>query len=144
MVVALRVHPRHLHLLFPARARPAHTLIARGPIIRLKKCRFQAAVARIENENDVAAALAEITKDKKIARATHPAIAAWRCRGADGFDDCGESGAGQRLHRLLSRRGDDGVLVAVTRWYGGSHLGPARFRAITGAAKDALRDAAGS
>eukprot|EP00041_Stephanoeca_diplocostata_P009733 m.151772 g.151772 ORF g.151772 m.151772 type:complete len:109 (+) comp17874_c0_seq1:648-974(+) len=53
-----------------------------------------------------------------------------------GFDDCGESGAGQALlqlllhrrNRLTSDRLKHGVLVVVTRWYGGAHLGGARFR----------------
>lgn len=33
------------------------------------------------------------------------------------------------------------VLVVVTRWYGGIHLGPDRFRHINNAARQVLQDA---
>jgi putative IMPACT (imprinted ancient) family translation regulator len=56
-----------------------------------------------------------------------------------GMDDCGESGAGMRLMGLLERSGLMNVLVVVTRWYGGTPLGSARFRHISGVAVEALR-----
>jgi hypothetical protein len=58
-------------------------------------------------------------------------------------DDCGESGSGKRLQKLLEDMAplSDSYLVAVTRWYGGASLGPKRFRVITGAAKDLISDA---
>jgi len=36
---------------------------------------------------------------------------------------------------LLERMGVTNTLVVVTRWYGGVHLGPDRFKHITGVAK---------
>jgi putative IMPACT (imprinted ancient) family translation regulator len=41
-------------------------------------------------------------------------------------------------------RGDDGVLVVVSRWFGGIHLGPKRFAHITNVARDLLVSAAES
>jgi len=38
-------------------------------------------------------------------------------------DDDGEDGAGSRLAHLLEMRKEDGVLVVVSRWFGGIHLG---------------------
>jgi len=131
----------------PLSSRRQHTLLRRGPIVAHKKCRFQAHVLAIETEADIAPALAEVLADKKVSKATHPHIAAWRLgddRDDGGFDDCGEGGAGKRLLQLLTARHDTSTLVAVSRWYGGRHLGAARFRQITGVAKDLLQQARGS
>ncbi|KAH3902725.1 uncharacterized protein SCDLUD_000311 [Saccharomycodes ludwigii] len=56
-----------------------------------------------------------------------------------GSSDCGESGAGQRLLTLLERSHLVNVLVIVTRWYGGTPLGSARFRHITSIAVTSLK-----
>jgi putative IMPACT (imprinted ancient) family translation regulator len=67
-------------------------------------------------------------------------------------DDDGESAAGSRLAHLLSilsssssdpqsQSNEDklgNVLVIVTRYFGGIHLGPDRFKHINQAARDAL------
>ncbi len=45
-------------------------------------------------------------------------------------DDDGEDAAGSKLAYLLDMRKDGDVLVAVSRWYGGIHLGPKRFAQI--------------
>ncbi|CDF89355.1 ZYBA0S04-02300g1_1 [Zygosaccharomyces bailii CLIB 213] len=53
--------------------------------------------------------------------------------------DCGESGAGQRLLTLLQRADIVNVLIIVTRWYGGVPLGSARFRHISSTAAESLK-----
>ena len=53
-------------------------------------------------------------------------------------DDDGEDGAGSRLAHLLEMRQDSGVLVVVSRWFGGIHLGPKRFAHITNVARELL------
>lgn len=53
-------------------------------------------------------------------------------------DDDGEDAAGGRLGHLLQMRNEDGVLVVVSRWYGGIHLGPKRFAVISNIARDGL------
>ena len=53
-------------------------------------------------------------------------------------DDDGEDGAGKCLAQLLELRGEDGVLVLVSRWYGGIKLGPKRFAHITNVARELL------
>jgi putative IMPACT (imprinted ancient) family translation regulator len=79
--------------------------------------------------------------NKKIAHAAHN-IMAYRLAehngGGDGVDartlqinecdDDGETAAGSRLLHLLDLMGANNVLVVVTRWYGGIHLGPDRFK----------------
>ena len=53
-------------------------------------------------------------------------------------DDDGETGAGGRLLHLLQIVDAENVMVVVTRWYGGVHLGPARFTHINNAARALL------
>ena len=55
-------------------------------------------------------------------------------------DDDGEDGSGSRLAQLLAVRKEDGVLVVVSRWFGGIHLGPKRFAHIVNAAREILDD----
>eukprot|EP00013_Stygamoeba_regulata_P008127 CAMPEP_0177684774 /NCGR_PEP_ID=MMETSP0447-20121125/32613_1 /TAXON_ID=0 /ORGANISM="Stygamoeba regulata, Strain BSH-02190019" /LENGTH=155 /DNA_ID=CAMNT_0019194649 /DNA_START=238 /DNA_END=705 /DNA_ORIENTATION=- len=50
-------------------------------------------------------------------------------------DDDGESGAGDKLLDLLRRMGVENAAVVVTRWYGGTQLGPDRFRDINHSAR---------
>lgn len=83
-----------------------------------------------------------VSTDKKVAKATHN-ITAWRIKGSNDstYQDCdddGENAAGGRLLHLMQLMDVWDVMVVVTRWYGGVHLGPDRFRLINTAARDAL------
>ncbi|KAL9184332.1 hypothetical protein ACHAXT_002418 [Thalassiosira profunda] len=87
-------------------------------------------------------ALAELLfNDKKVAKATHNMFA-YRFTNDDTLisdcDDDGEKGSGSKLAALLDMTGVENVLVVVSRWYGGVHLGPARFKWIAGVARDGL------
>ena len=55
-------------------------------------------------------------------------------------DDDGESGAGDQVLSLLKRYDVIGVVVVVTRWYGGVNLGADRFKMINQSAKQVLQD----
>lgn len=117
--------------------------------------------------------------DKRISRAAHPIIHAWRCQVENAIHqgkllfpttpshrcwiihldngDNGESAAGGRLAHLLQIlvciyhclfwhfvsiiqhfQEVKNVLVIVTRYFGGIHLGPDRFKHINQAARNAL------
>jgi len=96
--------------------------------------------------------------DKKVARASHNMLAYrfWdtttktkdnqhhhgrsRCLVSDNDDD-GEKGAGAKLALLLDMANVQNVLVVVSRWYGGIHLGSSRFKHIAHVARDALQEA---
>ena len=88
--------------------------------------------------------IAALLRDRRIARATHNMIA-YRfldeSRGgvqvADNDDD-GESSAGQKLAALLELMGASDVIVVVSRWFGGTHLGPARFKYLANQARELL------
>lgn len=82
------------------------------------------------SDEDVAAFLKRLKRNKKYAKATHNT---WAMLAADGTarkGDDGESGAGMIILRMLERAGLHDHVVVVTRWYGGKHLGGDRFRHV--------------
>lgn len=98
----------------------------------------------LNDVSEVPHILSIIMKDKKVARATHPAIYAWVFRPEgeatihrDCHDD-GETAAGGRLAHLLNLLHLENVFIAVTRWYGSVQLGADRFKMINRAAREAL------
>jgi len=83
--------------------------------------------------------------DKKVAKATHNMFAYTFIK-EDGTkvsdnDDDGEKGSGSKLAALLDMTKVENVIVIVSRWYGGIHLGSARFKWIATVARDALEEA---
>jgi putative IMPACT (imprinted ancient) family translation regulator len=84
--------------------------------------------------------------NKKIGQATHNMIAyrfkdsVTGCLVSDSDDD-GEKGSGSKLAALLDLSDTEDCIVIVSRWYGGIHLGPARFKWIAAVARQALDDA---
>ncbi|KAF2090725.1 UPF0029-domain-containing protein [Saccharata proteae CBS 121410] len=110
---------------------------------REKKSVFVARAAKVESTEEAKRFLMHLlATDKKVAKATHN-ITAWRIRGTNDstFQDCdddGETAAGGRVLHLMQLMDVWGVMVVVTRWYGGVQLGPDRFRLINSAAREAL------
>ena len=51
-------------------------------------------------------------------------------------DAAGVKRVAQRI--VATKRAGHDVVVVVSRWYGGVHLGPARFHVINACARDAL------
>ena len=108
-----------------------------------RKSVFIGHACKITSPSDVLKVVDYLLSDRKIAKATHPAMLAYRVRGPGHVihqdnDDDGESAAGSRLAHLLQILELDDVLVVVSRWYGGIHLGSDRFKHINQAARDAL------
>jgi hypothetical protein len=120
-------------------------------VVTEKKSVFVGRVARVQSLAQAQAYLDHLTAtDRKVAAATHN-ISAWRIRqrktegnGEEGetivqdYDDDGETAAGGRLLHVMQLMDVWNVVVVVTRWYGGIHLGPARFRLINDVGRDAL------
>jgi hypothetical protein len=79
--------------------------------------------------------------DKKVSRASHNMFA-YRFTNngilVSDSDDDGEKGSGAKIASLLQLSKVENVLVVVSRWYGGIHLGPARFKHIASVARDGL------
>ncbi|KAJ6107512.1 hypothetical protein N7523_008835 [Penicillium sp. IBT 18751x] len=123
-------------------------------VITEKKSTFLARAVQVTSLAQAQAFLDHLTTtDKKVAVATHN-ISAWRIKQKkDGghisdpdaaetvvqdYDDDGETAAGGRLLHVMQLMDVWNVLVVVSRWFGGIHLGPARFRLINDAGRDAL------
>lgn len=53
-------------------------------------------------------------------------------------DEDGEFGAGQKMMFLLNQMNALDVVIVVTRWYGGTHLGGLRFKYIAQLSRDVL------
>jgi hypothetical protein len=121
-------------------------------VVTEKKSVFLARAARVSSLAQAQSYLDHLTAtDKKVAVATHN-ISAWRIKqkkdvpaGADAaetqiqdYDDDGETAAGGRLLHIMQLMDVWNVVVVVSRWYGGIHLGPARFRLINDVGRDAL------
>ncbi|KAF5320904.1 hypothetical protein D9619_000722 [Psilocybe cf. subviscida] len=107
-----------------------------------RKSAFVGRACKITHPSEVPLVLSYLMGDRRIARAAHPIINAWRCH-SDGVlhqdnDDDGETAAGGRLAHLLQILEVNNVLVVVTRYFGGIHLGPDRFKHINQAARNAL------
>lgn len=122
---------------------PAVPRIFHGETIADRKSIFQGHAARVENVEQVKAVLAALRTDRKIERATHNMFAyrfidKTKAAVIADNDDDGEDAAGGRLAHLLAIRSCQNVLVVVSRWYGGTPLGPVRFKHINTAARSAL------
>ncbi|KAK0243270.1 ribosomal protein S5 domain 2-type protein [Armillaria nabsnona] len=107
-----------------------------------RKSSFIGRACSISDPSMVPLILSHLSSDRRIARAAHPIINAWRCE-VGGLlhqdnDDDGETAAGGRLAHLLQILDINNVLVIVTRYFGGIHLGPDRFKHINQAARNAL------
>ncbi|CAD6500270.1 BgTH12-07450 [Blumeria graminis f. sp. triticale] len=112
-------------------------------VMRELKSVFIARCTRV-NSPQMAQAFVQhlVDHEKKVQAATHN-ITAWRIRRDatvtyQDYDDDGETAAGARLLHLLQRMDVWNVMVVVSRWYGGHHLGPRRFTLINAVARDAL------
>ncbi|KAJ6624182.1 imprinted and ancient [Mycena sp. CBHHK59/15] len=107
-----------------------------------RKSAFVGRACAISDPSEVPIILAHLSSDRRIARAAHPVINAWRCQVGSLLhqdnDDDGETAAGGRLAHLLHILEVNNVLVVVTRYFGGIHLGPDRFKHINQAARNAL------
>ncbi|KAJ2745696.1 hypothetical protein GGI20_001971 [Coemansia sp. BCRC 34301] len=141
--LAEQAHAPRLHLeQADSSARACLPEIFTGAALEMKKSVFVAHVAHVTSGEAVQAVRDELMRDKKIAQATHN-ILAYRIRLSNGSicqdnDDDGETAAGKRLAHLLQLLEAENIVVVVSRWFGGTHLGPDRFKLINSAARQAL------
>jgi putative IMPACT (imprinted ancient) family translation regulator len=99
---------------------------------------FQGSKVDVSSSDDIIPALHAIYTDVRSARATHNVYAYRMKQGQkiiEHFEDDGEYGAGRRLLALLQQYDVLDQLVCTSRWYGGKHLGAARFDHITEAGR---------
>ena len=105
----------------------------------VRHSRFLASAAPVADADAAAAFIASVS----VADATHNCWA-WRLGSAYRSSDDGEPAgtAGRPILAAIDGQGLDGVVVVVTRWYGGIKLGAGGLvRAYGGAAAECLRTA---
>ena len=107
--------------------------VIRAPPKTYKSSVFQGCKVRIGNQDDIIPSLHAIYKDTRCAKATHN-IYAYRLKTPNGitehYEDDNEHGAGHHILQKLRNMDITDCLVCVSRWYGGEHLGPDRFKYI--------------
>ncbi|KAL4071290.1 ribosomal protein S5 domain 2-type protein [Scleroderma yunnanense] len=139
---------------FVQSSRPPPVTIATSQEIRDRGSIFVAGVYRATNVEDVKAAV-RYHKDVVHAGKEVYEISAWRCMvlksgrtglgGPDdfelrtGYDDGGEQWAGGKVLKIMQTEGIIDAVVIVSRWFGGTLLGPARFKHIETCASEICR-----
>ncbi|XP_013381455.1 protein IMPACT-like [Lingula anatina] len=120
-------------------------VIHHGDPVKDRKSTFQAHLAAVNSEEEVQLVMEKLLENKKIASATHN-ILAYRIRKdgphnviAQNCKDDGETHAGSRMLHIMQIINALNVMVVVTRWYGGVHLGPDRFKHINNCARTILQ-----
>jgi hypothetical protein len=111
-----------------------------------RKSEFVGHIAAVHSVAQAKLVLETLKANRKIAAATHN-IYAFRIVSSGSelksvnsdCEDDGEFGAGQRLLHLLNIINAENVMVVVTRWYGGIHLGGDRFKHINNCARVLLQ-----
>lgn len=142
---------------------PCSVEIFHGEIVEVKKSKFQAHVCRIKTFEDVKEVGTDVRccsppnptlslspdsslvrqvmdallGNSKVQQASHNMMA-YRLPNRDDFDDDGEAQAGKRMLHMLQMMNVSETMVVVSRWFGGTLLGPARFGIINNVAKDAI------
>ncbi|XP_066290702.1 protein IMPACT-like isoform X2 [Branchiostoma lanceolatum] len=117
--------------------------IHHGEPVTDKRSTFQAHLAPVVSVRQVKLVQGKLMENKKIANATHN-IMAYRifCEDRNSFiqdcDDDGETAAGGRMLHIMEILDVRNVLVIVSRWYGGIHLGPDRFKHINNCTRNIL------
>lgn len=134
----------------------------------LKKSKFKAFVTPISSQTEIRQLLNEIyTIDNTVEKASHPTMYAWKTATSvntmekkskkncsireeyllpklnnlnQGFNDNNEGGSGLRILGMLDRIRLVNILVVVSRWYGGTPLGPARFKCMSDVGMEALQN----
>ena len=130
-------------------------VIHQGPVVEVTKSKFQCFLCVVTSMEEVSAFRRAIVSSKACAKATHNMFAYRFYEGLiahHDYDDDGETGAASKMAEMLrtmnlvaAEKGIDGdpgrgMAVIVSRWYGGVHLGPARFRIICNTARDLIQE----
>ncbi|TGO26310.1 hypothetical protein BPAE_0062g00310 [Botrytis paeoniae] len=109
--------------------------------ITSKGSTFIARSISVSSSSQARTHLQTLLKDTSISDASHN-ITAFRVQGEHGIiedsKDDGESGGGKHILGVLQNNNIVGVLLVVSRWYGGVMLGPDRWRIMTQVSNDAL------
>lgn len=104
-----------------------------------RKSTFQAFIKEVHSVDEAMDLLELLKQDRKIMRSSHN-MTAYRIKVGDiqyqDYDDDGESLAGGRMLHLLTIMDLWNCIVVVSRWFGGVHIGPDRFKHINSTTRE--------
>lgn len=101
----------------------------------VKGSEFMAAACHVQDINQVRLAYRKLFK--RHPNADHIA-AAYSVQGEIGYQDDMEFGSGFRLANVIQAHNIGDIAVFIIRFYGGEHLGPARFSIMKDVAAEAI------
>ena len=108
-----------------------------------KKSTFVARSIAVSSPSQCRAVIQKLLANNKTLREADHNITAWRVRSDSGSiieesNDDGESGGGRHILQIMQSSDVVGMVLVVTRWYGGIMLGPDRWRIMSQVSRDAL------
>jgi len=129
--------------LTPSRTSNSGIVVTQGPATVERKSTFISHLSAVRSMEEVQEFRALVTTDKRFARATHNIFAYRFTCPSTGVvhhdcDDDGETAAGTRLAEMIRLMGAMNVAVIVSRFFGGTLLGPDRFKFICNSARHLL------
>ncbi|KAF8653276.1 hypothetical protein AX16_003978 [Volvariella volvacea WC 439] len=136
--------------------KPPPTPIATSQEIRDRGSTFVGTIYAVTTPEDAHARIQHVKHVVHGSKKASHEIAAWRCmvlkHGKDGlggpedfevksgFKDDGERWAGERVLKVMQGMAVIDAVVIVSRWYGGTLLGPARFTHVETCAAEVCRE----
>ena len=108
-----------------------------GRSVQFHRARLQAICAAITQSPHISLVLEQIATDQRFQRATRK-ILAFRTEEEEGFDDCGEIGAGEKLLHMLEKMGVENILLVICVWDDGISGGCDIHGALAERARDVL------
>lgn len=113
--------------------------IVHGPKETFKKSVFQCHICCVESVESALEVYKYLKSIKTLSKASHNMMA-YRLVDSNNIirkdnDDDGETAAGSRLAHLLEMMQVENKIVVVSRWFGGTLLGPQRFKIINNVAR---------
>jgi hypothetical protein len=110
-------------------------------VISKQNNHFQAHTVGIKSSDQVVPAVKALCADFRIAGASHVAYAYRLGReeyAITNWEDDGHWGAGKRIMDAITSSNQYNILVCVTHWHAGNHMGPGRFDIIRELANKAI------
>ncbi len=113
----------------------AGRIVVHGEPLIDRKSVFQAHGIRVSSAEEAQCFVAYLLDEfPKLRSATHN-VMGYKVGGAQDCDDDGEHGAGKGLLFTLQQLNVDNIVVVVSRHFGGTKLGPVRFKHINNVAR---------
>ena len=112
-------------------------------VITDRGSKYAVCAGHVTHRDEIKALLKKLKTPKKYAKATHHTWAARLSRDGQIWEtkqDDGETGAGAVVLRILQKQHYVNTVVVVTRWFGGVHLGPDRFKHVQDATLTVLKN----